>query len=143
MNTRLRRLPLDGVDPDHLAQALVTVLRTPLGPLTGGRSLADFAPADRLPELDFEYPLGGGDRPTTSAVIADIAALLRDHLPDTDPLVDYPGHLANPLLAEETLRGWLTGSIDAVLRAPVNGRINATSWSTTRRTGWAARWVRC
>ncbi|HYI58900.1 MAG TPA: exodeoxyribonuclease V subunit beta, partial [Microlunatus sp.] len=42
--------------------------------------------------------------------------LLARHLPADDPLVGYPELLAHPPLAEESLRGYLTGSIDAVLR---------------------------
>ena len=42
--------------------------------------------------------------------------LLARHLPADDPLVGYPDLLAHPPLAEESLRGYLTGSIDAVLR---------------------------
>lgn len=114
---QLTRLPLAGVGAEELAAALQPVLATPLGPLAGDRTLADFAPADRLAELDFEYPLGGGDRPGASGVVGDIAALLRRHLPADDPLAPYPDLLDAPLVAEESLRGWLTGSIDAVLRA--------------------------
>ncbi|NKU55648.1 hypothetical protein GS881_19345 [Rhodococcus hoagii] len=46
------------VDPVALADALLPVLRTPLA---GGGTLADITPRDRLPELDFELPLAGGD----------------------------------------------------------------------------------
>ena len=69
VRTELDRHPTPAVDPDALADALVPVARTPLGPLAAGRSLADLAPADRLAELDFELPLAGGDTPG-----ADVAA---------------------------------------------------------------------
>ncbi|GAA4842462.1 exodeoxyribonuclease V subunit beta [Pseudonocardia benzenivorans] len=116
------------VDPDELAAALVPVVRTPMGPLVGGAALADVAPADRLSELDFELPLAGGDRPGPSPVLADVARLLRRHLPADDPLVGYPDHLDAPLLAEQALRGYLTGSIDAVLR--VGGRYVVVDYKT-------------
>ncbi|GAY07783.1 UvrD-helicase domain-containing protein [Pseudonocardia sp. N23] len=116
------------VDPDELAAALVPVARTPLGPLVGGATLADVAPADRLSELDFELPLAGGDRPGPSPVLADVARLLRAHLPADDPLAGYPDHLDAPLLADQPLRGYLTGSIDAVLR--VGGRYVIVDYKT-------------
>ncbi len=111
--------PLPGVAADALAEALAPVALTPLGPVAGGARLADVAPADRLAELEFELPLGGGDRPTpTTAQLGEIAPLLRAHLPVDDPLARYPDLLASPALADQPLRGYLTGSIDAVLRLP-------------------------
>jgi exodeoxyribonuclease V beta subunit len=99
-----------------LAAALVPVARTPLGPLAGGRSLVDVAPRDRLPELDFELPLAGGDVPHAQVVLGDLVPLLRRHLQAGDPVAAYPDRLAAPALAAQPLRGYLTGSIDAVLR---------------------------
>ena len=91
-------------------------MRTPLGPLAGGLSLAEVGPADRLAELDFELPMGS---PTGAArTLADVAALLRQHLPADDPLAGYPDHLGAPGLGPATLVGYLAGSIDAVLRLP-------------------------
>jgi len=99
------------VAPAALAAALVPVMRTPLGIGT----LADIATADRLAELDFELPLGGGDMPTGVDVLLCAAAdLLRTHLPTDDPLVGYADLLAD--LDAPALRGYLSGSIDAVLR---------------------------
>ncbi|WP_454041737.1 UvrD-helicase domain-containing protein [Cellulosimicrobium sp. Marseille-Q8652] len=125
-----------GVEPVALAAALGLALRTPLGPLAGGLALADVSPRDRLPELEFELPLAGGDltegiRPST---LRDLAEVLRVHLAPDDPFARYPDLLA--ALADESgtasapgrrpgtvsdgvpLRGYLTGSIDAVLRVP-------------------------
>ncbi len=105
--------------PDALAAALLPSLRTPLGPLAGGRSLAEIAPSDRLPELDFELPLAGGDGVARRAgTLRGIGALLRTHLTPTDPFVDYADRLDDPALSTSSLRGYLTGSIDAVLRVP-------------------------
>ena len=50
--------------------------------------------------------------------LGDLAPLLRRHLPAADPLHGYPAALAAPALAGQPLRGYLTGSIDAVLRLP-------------------------
>jgi len=138
---QLGRGPVPGVDPDALAAALLPVAHTPLGPLTGGRRLADIAPADRLAELDFELPLAGGDgrdadgadctnagrtsfdqagdsRPGPQLSLGDLAPLLRRHLAPDDPLAGYPSALTAPGLADQPLRGYLTGSVDAVLRLP-------------------------
>ncbi|HSK26428.1 MAG TPA: UvrD-helicase domain-containing protein [Jiangellales bacterium] len=111
------------VEPEALAAALLPVLVTPLGPLTAtaprsaGVTLADVTPADRLAELDFELPLAGGDSPRTDdATLAEVADSLRRHLPTTDPLASYADALDVPLLRGQRLRGYLTGSIDAVLR---------------------------
>jgi len=116
---QLRRGPVSGVDPAALATALLPVAHTPLGPLAPGLRLADIAPADRLAELDFELPLAGGDRDGAPDVtLGDLVPLLRRHLTDSDPLHRYPDALATPGLAGQPLRGYLTGSIDAVLRLP-------------------------
>jgi exodeoxyribonuclease V beta subunit len=100
----------------RLASAIVPTLLTPLGPIAGDRSLADIGAADRLAELDFELPLAGGDRPRAEVSLRDIADLLAGYLEAKDPLADYPARLLDPLLSEQALRGFLTGSIDAVLR---------------------------
>ncbi|MDQ4006591.1 MAG: UvrD-helicase domain-containing protein [Actinomycetota bacterium] len=105
-----------GVPSEVLADALVPALQTSLGPLAGGRRLADIAVDDRLDELDFELPLAGGDVPTGEAAVGQIATLLRRHLPADAPLADYADDLAVPVLASQKMRGFLTGSIDAVLR---------------------------
>ncbi|WP_232665380.1 UvrD-helicase domain-containing protein [Pseudonocardia sp. TRM90224] len=111
------RFPVLGVDAATLAAALEPVARTPLGPLAGGLRLADIAPRDRLAELDFEMPLAGGDAPGPQRLmLGDVAAVLRRHLPVGDPLAAYPAALEEPALAEQPLRGYLTGSVDAVLR---------------------------
>ncbi|MCA1008224.1 UvrD-helicase domain-containing protein [Rhodococcus hoagii] len=100
------------VDPVALADALLPVLRTPLA---GGGTLADITPRDRLPELDFELPLAGGDSPAALTVtLHRIVDLLRKHLPADDVLAPYADRLAT--LDPTPLRGYLTGSIDAVLR---------------------------
>ncbi|GAA5053221.1 UvrD-helicase domain-containing protein [Nocardia callitridis] len=117
------------MDPAELATALSAVLRTPFDGIT----LADIASGDRLNELDFELPLAGGDeQAATSATLGAIAELLRAHLPADDVLVDYADELA--ALDGIPLRGYLTGSIDAVLRVTENGvtRFVVVDYKTNR-----------
>ena len=110
--------------PDELGSALLPALETSLGPLAAGRRLRDVANRDQLAELDFELPLVGGDllaAETTGAVstgdgpsVRAIAALLRERLPADDPFAPYPDLLDE--LDDRSLRGYLVGSIDLVLR---------------------------
>jgi exodeoxyribonuclease V beta subunit len=44
--------------------------------------------------------------------------LLREHLPADDVMAPYADRLTGQLLGSQSLRGYLTGSIDAVLRVP-------------------------
>lgn len=119
---------LSPIDPNHLAEALLPVLRTPLGPL--GVALADIAPSDRLAELDFELPLAGGDSPLPVTVTLDaVGDLLRRHLPADDPMLPYADLVRT--LDPVPLRGYLTGSIDAVLRT-AGGRFVVVDYKTNR-----------
>jgi exodeoxyribonuclease V beta subunit len=111
--------PVD-VDAAELAGALVPMHDTPLGPLTGGLTLRQIGVPDRLRELDFEIPLAGGDlrgaAPHVS--VSDVGELLRSHLPTSDPLAPYADRLMSAALGGQSLRGYLAGSIDVVLRLP-------------------------
>ncbi|ORA81064.1 exodeoxyribonuclease V subunit beta [Mycolicibacter kumamotonensis] len=109
-----------GVDADELAAALVPMHDTPLGPLADGLTLRQIGVADRLRELDFEIPLAGGDLPgaASQARVADVGALLREHLPGEDPFAVYADRLLSDALGGQTLRGYLSGSLDVVLRLP-------------------------
>jgi exodeoxyribonuclease V beta subunit len=118
------------LDPAELAGALLPALRTPLGPLAADRSLSEIAPTDRLAELEFELPLGGGDRPAAPSRLAALADVLRSQLPTGDPLAAYADQLADPLLGDAMLAGYLTGSIDAVLR--LDGRYVVVDYKTNR-----------
>ncbi len=101
-----------------LATALEAVCHSPLGPLAPGQTLATIGRANRLCEMDFELPLAGGDQGPTGSQprLADLAPLLREHLPAGDPLLDYAAALEDPELGGQLLRGYLTGSVDVVLR---------------------------
>jgi exodeoxyribonuclease V beta subunit len=108
-------------DPDELAAALLAVHDTPLGPLAPGLTLRDIGFRDRLRELDFEIPLAGGDLAAAAVpetTLSDVGGLLRRHLPADDPLASYADRLGSPVLGAQSLRGYLTGSIDVVLRIP-------------------------
>lgn len=117
---------LSAADPDLLAEALLAVLRTPIG----FGALADIPDRDRLCELEFELPLAGGDAPAAgSATLHRIAALVRSRLAPGDIFHTYAGELGT--LDDTPLRGYLTGSIDAVLRTP-DGRFVVVDYKTNR-----------
>lgn len=103
---------------DELAEALLPMQHTSLGPLADGRRLVDLPLGDRLRELDFEFPLAGGDLGDGGRVtVGDIAAVLRRHLPADDPMRAYADRL-DTSLSDQVLRGYLSGSIDVVFRVP-------------------------
>ncbi|MEO5662383.1 MAG: UvrD-helicase domain-containing protein [Nocardioides sp.] len=111
--------PVD-LSADELADALVSVCSSPLGPLADNLTLLDLRLPDRLRELDFELPLAGGDvaaYPTVEVRLGDLAPVLRRHLPAGDPVLSYADTLDHDAeLAGQPLLGYLTGSIDVVLR---------------------------
>ncbi|HEY5822610.1 MAG TPA: UvrD-helicase domain-containing protein [Propionibacteriaceae bacterium] len=114
--TVVGRTPAAAMTSDDLAAAMLPSFLTPLGPLAGDRRLADIARRDQLAELGFEFPLAGGDEPGPAINLGMVAPLLRQHLSADDPLRTYPDLIDHPALAEQSLRGYLNGSIDAVLR---------------------------
>ena len=117
-----------------LAEALLPMQHTSLGPLAGGRTLAEIGLSDRLRELDFEIPLAGGERPTADVPVSAMADVLRRHLPAGDPMRAYAERLGSPVLGGQGLRGYLSGSIDVVLRVPVDGgeRFVVVDYKTNR-----------
>ncbi len=107
------------VTADDLASGLVPALQTSLGPLGGDLTLLQIPLADRLAELDFEIPLGGGDtRAASGRWLRELAGLLHAHLPADDPVLPYADLLEEPGLGDQLLVGYLSGSIDVVLRVP-------------------------
>ena len=123
IDEQLVRWPVT-LDPGELADALVQVCDSPLGPLAGDTTLRGIPLRDRLCEMDFELPLSGGDvrdYPTAPVTLGDVAPLLRAYLPPGDPLLPYADALSAPALGGQDLRGYLTGSVDVVLRVPVGG----------------------
>jgi exodeoxyribonuclease V beta subunit len=109
--------------PADVVAGLAAAIETPLGPLLDGRRLRDVPPGDRLDELEFELPLAGGDAPAGRVALEAIAALIAD-----DPVLGgYAARLADPAL-RHSVRGYLTGSIDLVLR--VGGRFCVVDYKT-------------
>lgn len=110
------RYPLTGLDVSALTTGLAQLVSTPLGKLTGDRTLRDLGAARRLAELDFELPLGGpvGRR----SQVADLARCFETMLEPGDPLQRYGALLSESAAAGTTLAGFLTGSIDVVLQVP-------------------------
>jgi exodeoxyribonuclease V beta subunit len=100
---------------DELADALLPVVRTPV---VDGLRLVDFDRRDRLAELDFELPLAGGDAPVGDVSLRQVGSLLAAHLDAGDRVRPYADLLRD--LGGLPLRGYLGGSVDAVLR--VGGR---------------------
>ena len=111
--------PVD-VPAADLAAALVPMYDTSLGPLAADLTLRQIGLRDRLRELDFEFPLAGGDLGTTAPRVhlRDVGRLVAEHLPNDDPLAPYAERLMSDALGSQPLRGYLNGSIDAVLRIP-------------------------
>jgi len=75
-------------------------------------------------------PLSGGDDRDTARVggtLRDLAGLLRQHLPDDDPLRPFADVLDHPAY-EQSMRGYLTGSLDVIIR--VDGRYVVIDYKT-------------
>ena len=115
---------------DALVTGLADALATPLGPGLRGLRLVELSRADRLDELDFELPLVGGDRPHGTLDVHALAALLARVLPPGDPVGAYALRLDDPAV-EATLRGYLTGSLDLVVRTP-DARFAVCDYKTNR-----------
>ncbi|MCD9153193.1 UvrD-helicase domain-containing protein [Aeromicrobium duanguangcaii] len=112
--------------------AFEAILTTPLGPLAADLDLLTLLREHQLKELDFEIPMGGGDHPVAGlARLGDLADVLDAHLTSDDPLRPFAARLRSPALADQPLRGYLTGSIDLVLRLPTGGFLvvdHKTNW---------------
>ena len=64
-----------------------------------------------------------------------MAGLLRTHLAGDDPMRAYAERLENPSLGDQLLRGYLSGSIDVVLRVgagPADRRYVVVDYKTNR-----------
>jgi exodeoxyribonuclease V beta subunit len=116
-------------DRATVVEALQAAIQTPM---LDGLALSAFGREDRLDELRFELPLVGGDTPTGRLAPAMIGAVLREHLPPDDPLLGYAERLDDAAL-RQNVRGYLTGSIDLVLRTP-DGRFAIADY----KTNWLA-----
>ena len=127
------RRAVDLGDVPATVAGLRAALETPLGPLVGGLRLAGVARGDRLDELVFELPLAGGDTAHAAVTPAAIGAVLARHLPAGDPVAEYARRLDDPAL-RPAVRGYLTGSIDLVLRVGDGGspRFAVVDYKTNR-----------
>jgi exodeoxyribonuclease V beta subunit len=107
-----------------LSDALQLAVDTPLGPIFDNRSWSTLPRTDQLREMPFEIPLAGGDAtPDGHANLAGLAELWRQHVPE-GVLAEYADVLEELTTrsAVRVLRGYLTGSIDAVLRTQTGSR---------------------
>jgi exodeoxyribonuclease V beta subunit len=124
--------PVDAT-PEAVAEAMVPMHLTSLGPLADHTRLSDIPLRERLRELDFEFPMAGGDVTDAASVpLAEFAAVLRRHLPEDDPMRVYADRLAVPALGDQLLRGYLSGSIDVVLRVGGEPRYLVVDYKTNR-----------
>ncbi len=111
---------LAGVDPTALTAGLVAAIETPLGSDLNDVRLRDISPGNRINEMNFEFALAGGNTPTGELRIRAIRDVLKQHLRPDDVLVGYLGHLDSPDL-DAVVRGFMAGSIDAILRTQTTG----------------------
>ena len=103
---------------ENVVRGLCAAIESPLGQAPGLR-LRDVARVNRLDELSFELPLAGGDDANVERDdlhVTDLATLLIEHLDRADPVYAYAERLREPALGNNPLRGYLTGSLDLVMR---------------------------
>ncbi len=131
------RPELLGCAPEQAATGLALALATPLGGERAGLSLAGVLRRDRLDELPFELPLAATAEPLAAPTLSDLADLMDTLVPDSDPLATYAARLRDPQLAA-TLRGYLTGSIDLVLRTRDEAGGPARYLVIDYKTNWLA-----
>ncbi len=120
LRAELRWHRVDVGDREALVEGLAAALSTPLGPALGELRLREVHRARRLDELGFELPLVGGDRPHAALELGELGELLEEALPAGDPVAAYAPRLSDPAI-QASLRGYLTGSLDLVLRTPEGG----------------------
>lgn len=104
-------------DLQQLSTALQAALQTPLGADVANISLADLPRRDRIDEMGFEFALAGGEHPVGTFGVPDLGVVLDKYLDQNDPLRPYLAQLSDAELAAQA-HGFLSGSIDLVLRAP-------------------------
>ncbi|MBA2770192.1 MAG: UvrD-helicase domain-containing protein [Sporichthyaceae bacterium] len=124
-----------GTDAAALTSGLAAALATPLGRLTDEAALQEIPATDRLPELDFELPLVGGDEARAERVmLAELVPLWREHCA-SGPLSSYADVLEE--LDPAPLRGYLAGGIDAVVRVgdTASRRYLVVDYKTNRLAG--------
>jgi exodeoxyribonuclease V beta subunit len=101
------------LSPRTLAEGLACAIRAPLGEVFGGRSLASFSRLHRVDEMVFDLRLA-------RFPAAEVAEVLARTLPPNDLFQPWASSLAEEFV-DLHVDGWLTGSIDALLRMPLDG----------------------
>ena len=66
--------------------------------------------------MDFELPLGGGDRPGTGSLLGERRGSAPPPPPGRRPAPALRGSARVPDLGDQVLRGYLTGSVDLTFR---------------------------
>ena len=119
-----------GTATGAVVDGLVAAVRTPLGPLFGGRALAQLPPSDRLAELTFDLPIVQARGVITAGAIGRV---LLAHLPKHDPVHRFARQLTRDFAGLD-LAGWMHGSIDGVFRVEVAGeqRFVVVDYKTNR-----------
>jgi exodeoxyribonuclease V beta subunit len=115
---------------DEVVAGLCRAIECPLGSMAGDLRLRDIGRGHRIDELGFELALVGGAAPTGTLQVRELARVLHAHLPADDPVARYADRLGDPLLSGD-LRGYLTGSLDLVVRLP-GGRYALADYKTNR-----------
>ena len=102
----------------ELAAAMVPMHDTPLGPLADGLTLRQIGLHGPDAGDGLRIPVGrwrsAGAAPDIR--LSHVGELLRAHLPKDDPLASYADRLTGAALGGQSLKGYLSGSVDAVLR---------------------------
>lgn len=101
----------EGMNPAHFPfrDAAALVLRSvtaPLGAIAAGYALQDFPPGRMIPEMGFDFVIPQAQSMDT------LAAILRRHLAHDESFGEWVNALQ---IDNATLRGFMTGSLDAVL----------------------------
>ncbi len=121
--------------PSDLAEALLPMQHTSLGPLADGAPAGRPRPARPALRARLRVPARPeGRRPAREVALAAMAGVLRRHLSADDPMRAYADRLEAPGLGDQLLRGYLSGSIDVVLRvgAPGQQRYLVVDYKTNR-----------
>ena len=137
MARELARRPLDVGDPAAVLAGMRAVLETPLGTAAGGVRLADIAargPAGRAGVRAAARRRRRAERAADARRGGRPAARTRSR---RTPLHGYADRLGDERLQRD-LRGYLTGSIDAVLRLP-GDRFAIVDYKTNRLAGPTSR----
>lgn len=115
---RFRLSPSD--NSEILCNRLLDAVRTPLDAGFNNRSIAEIIADGSLRELDFSFNLGETQNPATNIVSADLSliASLSKYLDDDDPFRSYFARIGPGMLSADVVSGYLSGSIDLVVRVP-------------------------